>query len=95
MSGIRYDDRPEDGCENPPIETEQPVAELVIKGNRAERRRLLLALQGESDATYDVEVLHEQLLEQEEFDPLRDDDTGGVTSYVITPKSNGENTEAD
>lgn len=67
-------DPDEGGPDVPPIESEEPVGELVLDGNHTERRRLLLALQGEIDATYSVEV-------------LRNGD--GFASYVITPDTEG------
>lgn len=67
-------DPDEGGPDVPPIESEEPVAELVLDGSATERRRLLLALQGEIDATYTVELLRSG---------------EGFASYVITPETEG------
>lgn len=64
--------------EIPPVETDEPVATITLHGSApaAERRRFLLALQGEADgATYDVNLLREG---------------EGFESYLATPDDWGE-----
>lgn len=71
---MSVDEHEADLDEPPAVETDVPVAPLTLHGSApaAERRRLLLALQGGADgATFDVDLEHAG---------------DGFEAYLITPE---------